>query len=839
MQFYTTIERQGNSLLVRGFDAEGRRTAERVKYKPKLFLPTKNGAKSTWKALDDTVVSPTQFDTMSDASNFVKQYAEVESFKIYGNDRFIPAYTQETWPEAIPYDKRLINVAIIDIETAYEDGFSDCTVAQNKILSIAFKSSRDKHFIAWGTKSFDPTISPYKVDYRQFLDEESMILDFVKYWSEPENTPDVITGWNTEYFDIPYLVNRIARLFGIAVAQRLSPWNRIEERKTTIKGNEQTSYDLYGIASLDYLELFKKFTVSTYGAQETYKLDYIAGVVLDDAKVDYSDEGTLQKLHDTNFQKFLDYNIKDCDIIMRMDGKLKLLDLVYTIAYMGGANYSDTLGTTAIWDAIIYRRIMSDRIVPTPNPKDVGAVEFAGGYVKDVQVGRHDWVMSFDLNSLYPSIIMQNNMSPETLVEGVTVHGLSPEILLADQHIDMPEGDYAVTASGVCFRKDKRGVLPLIISELYAKRVEYKKGMLDLKVRAASSDKETAASLESEIARLETLQLALKILLNSLYGACGSRFFRYYDLRIAEGITLTGQLVSMLAGKAINEVLRADIGSESIDLILAQDTDSAYVNCGPLVGKLKLKDPIAFLNRYAKERIEPALKKCFDDFAVMTNAYENRMVMKRESICDRAIWVAAKNYILNVNDNEGVRYTTPKIKVVGIKVMKASSPSLCRSAFKSIFHILMNGTEADMRKEIERIRTEFNTTPVEKIAFPRGISDLPKYADKQRIFKKGCPINARASLLYNHYIKREGLSGKYQFIRSGDRIKYVHLKLPNPIKENILAFIDRFPREMLSLEKYIDYDEQFEKAFMHPLEGILSAAGWTAEDRGSLESFFS
>lgn len=415
MEFYTTICRRGNNLLVRGFDSNGRRSAEKVKYKPRLFLKAKDSAVTKYKALDDTIVSPMQFDSMPDASNFIKQYAEVESFKIYGNDRYIPAYTQETWPRSIPYDKRLINVVTVDIETAYVDGFSDCTVAQNPILTIVLRSSRDDHVIAWGTKSFDPALSQYKVQYRQFRDEESMLLDFVKYWSEPENTPDVITGWNTEFFDIPYLVNRITRLFGVAVAQRLSPWNQIEERKTTVKGNEETSYDLYGIASLDYLELFKKFTVSTYGAQETYKLDYIAGVVLDDAKLDYADEGSLQKLHDTNFQKFLEYNIKDVDIVCRMDAKLKLLDLVYTLAYMGGVNYDDTLGTTAIWDAIIYRRIMLDNIVPPPI-RDNTSQKFAGGFVKEVQVGKHEWVMSFDVNAMYPSAIMQYNMSPETIL---------------------------------------------------------------------------------------------------------------------------------------------------------------------------------------------------------------------------------------------------------------------------------------------------------------------------------------------------------------------------------------------------------------------------------------
>lgn len=398
-----------------------------------------------------------------------------------------------------------------------------------------------------------------------------------------------------------------------------------------------------------------------------------------------------------------------------------------------------------------------------------------------------------------------------------------------------PPPGYCMTENGVVFLTERRGVLPLLISEIYDRRVKYKKDAGVLK-RQAESNKDDA-SLRSEISRLDTLQLALKVLLNSAYGAIGNAYFRYYDLRIVESITLTGQYIIQQAMDTINGVISRDVGSTK-DRIIAGDTDSSYISCIDLVTASKTKNPVEFLDKYAKTRIEPALTKCFSDIAAKGNAYENRMVMKRESICDRAIWVAAKNYILNVHDQEGVRYAKPKIKVVGIKVMKASSPSMCREAFKSVFHILMNGTESDIRKEIDRIRSQFNSTPVEKIAFPRGISDLPKYADKQTIYKKGCPINARAALLFNHYIRREGLQGKYEQIRSGDRIKYVHMKLPNPIKENILAFVDRFPRELLSLEQYIDYDEQFEKAFMHPLRGILEAAGWQAEDRGSLEEFF-
>jgi DNA polymerase elongation subunit (family B) len=839
MQFYTSVVKHGSTLLVRGFDENGAREQKRVKFKPTLYLPSKQ-SDTKWKGLDGTPVEPRTFDSIADASDFMKSYADIDDFNIFGNDRWVPAFTQSLWPNKIPYDSRLINVVCLDIETAYEDGYSEALDASNEILSIALKSSRSNRYHVWGTKDFDITRTKYDVEYHHFRDEESMLRSFVLWWMEGENTPDVITGWNVELFDMPYLINRITRLFGLATAQKLSPWNRIDEKKTVIKGSEEVSYAIAGITVLDYLALFQKFTVSTYGAQETYKLEYIAGVVLDESKVDYTDEGSLQNLYEVDHQKFIEYNIADVELVMGMDGKLKLLELVYVLAYMGGVNYSDTLGTTAIWDAIIYRRIMLDNVVP-PQPKRSIARAFAGGYVKEVVPGTHEWVMSFDLNSLYPSIIMQYNMSPETISSDVMVTGITVDSILNGEEFQLPSGDYAVAANGCCFSRKKRGFIPTIIEELYAQRVEIKSKMLSAKKRLQIiADKESSehAGLSSEIAQLETSQLALKVALNSLYGAQGNAYFRYYDIRIAEGITLTGQLVAQWAAKTLNGLLDKDVGRKA-DRVAAADTDSAYVVCSELVRKAGTSSPVDFLDRYAKERIEPTLEKSFAALSNITNAYTNKMVMKREAICDRAIWVAAKNYILNIHDQEGVRFTEPKIKVTGIKVMKASSPRICREMFKEIFPVLMKGTEDELRLLVDRFRSKFKDTDVEKIAFPVGVSDMVKYADRKTIYKvKGTPMHVRAALLHNHHVKAAGLHGKYPLIKSGDRIKHVILRLPNPVKEGVFGFKDRFPRELKNLPDYIDYDAQFDKAVMVPLNRILSAAGWSIDDRGSIADFF-
>lgn len=399
--------------------------------------------------------------------------------------------------------------------------------------------------------------------------------------------------------------------------------------------------------------------------------------------------------------------------------------------------------------------------------------------------------------------------------------------------VPIPKG-YTRTVNGCVFRTDVRGVIPSIIAHIYEQRVKLKQQCGIHKAKIAAGE----AVLSSELASMETTQLAFKVLLNSCYGALGNPYFRYFDVRIAESVTLSGQHIIRGAIDTINDTVSRDCGTVS-DYIIAGDTDSAYVKCAALVKIAKPKDPVSFLDRYAKERIEPALSSYFAKIAMDTNAYENRMAMKREAISNRAVWVAAKNYILNVCDNEGVRYAKPKIKVVGIKVMKASSPAMCRTAFNEVFDILMNGSEADMRKAVSRIREEFVTAPLEKISFPKGISDVVKNSDRANIYIKGCPYHVRAALVFNHYIKREGLLKKYRPIRSGDRIKLIHLRLPNPIKEDIIAYSDHFPVDLLSLSKYIDYDTQFEKAFMVPLRRILDAAGMKVEDTGSLEDFFS
>ena len=817
--FYTSVERFANNLLYRGYDDDGKKVSHRIKYKPTLYLKSKK-QNTTWKSLDGIPVDPIQFSSMSELRDFQKTYRDVPDFKLYGNERHIPAFIQGQFPNEIPYDRRLIDIASLDIETSFGDGFPEIDNPVNEILTIALKSSRDDTYRVWGLKPYDEQatqLNHLKIEYRQFTSEAAMLEAFIEYWASPDNTPDVITGWNTRFFDIPYMISRMVFLLGEDSVRNLSPWRKIERKDIRVQGSIRTTFDISGIQHLDYMELFKKFAY-TYGNQESYSLNHISSVVLGEKKLDYSEVGSLRDLYDADYQMFVDYNIKDVELIERMEDKLGLITLVMTMAYLGGVNYQDTLGTCAIWDSIIFRRLARSKIATIPSEEKTTEA-FPGGYVKDPQVGMHDWVMSFDLNSLYPNIIVQYNMSPETI-------------------LGMPGAEGATASNGAVFSKAKKGIIPEIVEELYAKRVTVKDEMLEAKTKLETISKRKRKEYQAatgQVARLETLQTAIKILLNSLYGAMGNKYFRYFDLRIASGITMTGQAVIKHGEKSVNEFLDKFLG-ESKDRVIAMDTDSLYIGVSDVIEKFKPKNPVNFLDEFGSKAIEPMLEKAFNDFSDKTNAYSHRMVMKREAIADRGIWTAKKRYILNVHNNEGVQYAEPKIKIMGIEAVKSSTPQVCREAMNNMFKIIVSGDEEKTQEAIKMFKDYFKSLPPDEIAFPRGITDMTKWASRSTVYKKGTPIHVRGSLLHNSRIRSLGLEKKYQLIQNGDKIKFIYLRVPNVIQENVISFPGHLPEE-LDLNKYVNHDLQFEKTFLDPIKIILDAIGWDAEPRADLQQF--
>ena len=485
-------------------------------------------------------------------------------------------------------------------------------------------------------------------------------------------------------------------------------------------------------------------------------------------------------------------------------------------------------------DSLIYRDLYAKRIAVPQNEESYKGA-YPGGYVKDPQVGMHDWICSFELTSLYPSIIMQYNMSPETILlddeRGVDVES----VLRGD--VENTKANTALAVNGVRFNTTKLGLLPAIIQEIYDERVEFKhkqiKAEQELELCATKSE---VYGLEKRIAIAKNQQMALKILLNSLYGAMGNKWFRYFDMRIAEGITLTGQATIRWAEQHLNDYLNKTLKTNK-DYVVAIDTDSLYVCLDEFVKRLSPAKPVDFLDKMCSTALEGALAKCYDDLYNKLGGIENKMLMEREVIANRGIWTAKKRYILNVHDNEGVRYTNPHLKIMGIEAIKSSTPAICRQALKEIFKRIMDTDEETVQSDIANFKTLFCNASPEEISFPRGVQHIKKWQDKKTLYKKGTPIHVRGAILHNAEVDNKKLKNKIEKIHGGDKVKFTYLIKPNPIKENVIAFIDYLPQEF-KLEKYIDYNLQFEKTFLGAINPVLEAVGWTSEKEISLEDFF-
>jgi len=831
MRFYTNVQMVGDNFLVRGVE-NGRHFATREKFYPTLFVSSKK--KTKYKTLEGEYVEPVEPGTVRESREFIKKYDGVEGFKIYGNDRYIYQYISEKYPEEeIKFDTSQIKITTIDIEVASENGFPDVESAAEEVLLITLQDYNTKQIRTWG-------LGPFKnkqenVIYKSFRTEYELLNSFIDWWMIEENTPEVITGWNSELYDIPYLVRRLDRILGEKLMRRMSPWGLVSEREIYIAGRKNISYDIGGVTQLDYLNLYKKFT---YKAQESYRLDYIASVELGQKKLDHSEFDTFKDFYTKGWQKFVEYNIIDVELVDRMEDKMKLIELAIVMAYDAKANYADVFSQVRMWDTIIYNYLKKRNIVIPPKERSDKDAKYAGAYVKEPIPGKYDWVVSFDLNSLYPHLIMQYNISPETIRE--TRHPSASVEGLLNQEIKI-DGDYAVCANGAQYRKDVRGFLPELMEKIYKDRTIYKKKMLEAKQQY---EKTKTKTLEKEIARCNNIQMARKIQLNSAYGAIGNQYFRYYKLANAEAITLSGQVSIRWIENKMNGYMNKILKTEGEDYVIASDTDSIYLNLGPLVeavyeGREKTNEGVVgFLNKVCETQFEPFIESAYEELARYVNAYDQKMFMKRENIADRGIWTAKKRYILNVWDSEGVRYEEPKLKMMGIEAVKSSTPAPCRTMIKDALKLMMNGTEDEVIDFIDKCRKEFKTLPPEDIAFPRTASDVRKYSASSSIYAKGTPIHIRGALLFNHYVKQKKLTNKYSLIGNGEKVKFLYLKKPNIIQENVVSFIQDFPTE-LGLDKYIDYDLQFEKSFVEPLKAILDAIGWNVEKTVNLELFFS
>lgn len=952
--FYTDVSQRGDTLYVRGVHND-KRFVKQTKFKPTLYLPS-NNSNAEYKGLMGENLDKKVFNSIKDAKNSINDYSGVSNFKVFGNDNWVCQFIAQNFKGEIKYDPSQIRVFNLDIEVQSgltfgengeflqdkTSGFPKPDEAKHPITLIGLYDSFTKRFQIWGygngkddyvkSKHFENIkkyggqhdLNPDDIDYHSCKDEKELLVQFLSYWTI--NTPDVYTGWNIDKFDTPYIYNRITQLLGSDSVKKLSPYGRIKEKnKEDDYGNAYTEYDIVGVAQLDYIKLYKKFT---YSEQESYRLDHIANVELGDGKLSYEESGSLKKLFHDNYQKYTEYNAVDILCVQRLENKFRFIELVYTIAYYAKINYEDVLGTIKPWDSIIYNNLLENNIIIPPRGKKADKTrKFAGAYVKDPLTGKKKWVVSVDLNSLYPHLIMQYNIGTETRVP---LHLLPEELRVWRENLFMYDFDslgdpiiegergreawldrltrmevdlslakkynLAFASNGEFYTKEKPSFLNTIMDGLYKGRKIEKKKMLkyeqelvymkkELEARTNGktakigminssgtvdrggveieakftfdeclSDSELnlrIAQTENEIARLDGLQMALKILLNSGYGALGNSASRYFEIAMAESITLSGQAnIKYIAHCLSDEINRMEGRklSDYQDRIIAIDTDSNYLDCSGIVdiyskkykakhGKEPTTDDITnWLDAIFAKHFEPFIDKSYRDFADYQNAYEHKMFMAREVIAESAMWTKKKRYIMKILDSEGVRFAKPKYKVMGQDAIRSSTPEICRDMLKDAYKVILDGDEPTMQEFIRVFREEHQKLSPHIIATNSSANGLAKYSNKNTVYEKGTPGHVRGALLYNNFLDKLGLT-TVDKIQEGEKVKVLALREPNMLKYKTVSF-PQFLDESLDLHKYVDHKTMFEKTFIKPLTPLLDLLGWSAVKKASLNSMF-
>ena len=829
MSFYTNVNLVGNNLLYIGYE-NGQRIQRRFKFSPTLYVVSNKP--TNWKTLDGRYAKPIQFDTVGAARDFKDKYKDVEGFEVHGYDRYLYQYISSEFANEVDYDIKTLKITSLDIEVACENGFPNVRECAESLLAITVQDFQTRKLKVFATRDYHNTRKD--VDFIYCDSEEHLLRSFLAYWQT--DFPDVLTGWNCELYDVPYICGRLERLFGEKEMRQMSPWGMVKREEMEIKGRTQILYNMFGINVLDYMDLYKKFT---YTNQESYRLDHIANVELGQKKLDHSEYENFKDFYTKDWQKFIDYNIKDVELVTRLEDKMKLIELAIALAYDAKVNLKDVYYQVRMWDTLIYNFLSERNVVVPPAKRSNKDEKYAGAYVKEPIPGKYDWVVSFDLNSLYPHLIMQYNISPETLCESRHPSASVERILGNSCEID-PR--YATCANGAQYRKDVHGFLPEMMKKIYDERVQSKKLML---IAKQEYEKAPSTELEKAISKYNNIQMARKIQLNSAYGAIGNQYFRYYNLINAEAITLSGQVSIRWIENKVNGYLNKLLNTNEKDYVIASDTDSIYLSLDKLVTtvygdqEVSQEKVVNFLDKACKEKIEPFIDKSYQELAEYSNAYEQKMFMKRENIAARGIWTAKKRYILNVWDSEGVRYNQPKLKMMGIEAVKSSTPAPCRTAIKDALNIMMSGEQDELVKFIDDFKTKFYSLPPEDIAFPRSVNGLRKFKSDTNVYSKGCPLHVRGTLLYNFYVAKKKLENKYPLVQEGEKIKYIFLKVDrtNPINENVLSFLNTFPRE-LGLEHCLDRKAQFQKSFLDPLQIITKVIGWETKKTSTLEFLF-
>lgn len=835
MRFYTNVINRGKNIYVRGW-AEGKRWNEVIPYRPRLFVENrKQLTAGKWvDMMSGKQLAQMDFDSIYDAKDFIKQYDGLSDYHIYGSTDWVGQYIYDTFPNEIHSDLSHVNVLFMDIEVDSKNGYASVNSAENEVISITI-CMRGKYYVL-GLVDFKVPEGK-NAQYHKCSSERELLAIFLQCWEKAD--PDVVTGWNTNGYDLPYLINRISLVFGEEECKKLSPWRKMPFLKDAIgkAGRKTIKPYIDGVACLDYYDLYTngKFVQSQ---REEYTLDYISRYELGSEKTDYSQYGSLAKFYEQNPQLFIEYNIHDVELVVALDAKLKFLELVYSMAYDAKVNYQDTLGSVFIWENIIRNHQMSKGMV-APLKRDVGekSQSIVGGYVKNPNPGMYHWVVTFDASSLYPSLIRQLNISPETLqgvmysVDRSNLDGIGWEAARALAQ----EKNWTIASNGAAFDVERSGCLPELMYVYYQKKSEASR--LQIEAEKELQLKPGDKTLELRIQNLKSKIFATKVLLNSCFGATSNPYFQFYDDRIAEAITTSGQTLIQTAAKRVNEQF-CKLMKSNHDYIIASDTDSIIVDCSTIVEAAKwngsldptasVEDTTKFLNRLCEAKLNPLLDEIMNELVEKTHAREKAVTMVREAICDTVVWVAAKNYMMRIWNNKGVTYKSPKYKIMGLEAVRSTTPTACRKALKHSIELILAEDQKGLLTYIDEFKQTFSMADYSEISKNISVKFGAATVTQQ----------IRAATVYNNAIKERDLADRYSLITHGSKIRLLHLKKPNPLGSDIIGFPEgKLPKEF-GVDKYIDKEQMFEKTFMVPLEKMVKAGGMCIKQEDSLTAFF-
>lgn len=859
--FYTYYKQRKNDILLR-FKEDGKTKTKVVDfYKPSLYISAINEADFCGKkSIHQEKLKEVVFDNIYQARMFGEQYKAVENIGLNGNSNYANQFIIDACNGKTPdYVDAGIALGFFDIEVDAPE-FPDPEKAKWPVNAISmYNTKTDECFVltlkpaqdsSWTIQKSPKKISTVNISYHQYSEEKSLLDDFLSLMSTFQY--DIISGWNSEGFDIPYLINRMKKFFDMEYIQKKwSPFNEITQRKIVNKfGKTQTVYSIVGLSHLDYMNVYKKHT---YNPRESYKLDYIAHVELDERKISYEESKSIHNLYHDNFQKFVDYNINDTLLLVNLEKKLGLFPLIYAITYDSLSNFEDTMGSVKMVEQLFAKYLYGKDMVPPFNREQQTQKEFIGAYVVEPPPGLFKWIVSFDLNSLYPHVTMQYNIGIDTWIPH---DKLPPELaelkkkytfddlLTKSADITPLLKKYNVTMAPnfEFYRLDIESFAAGVQKELYSDRKSVKQDMLDAQRHKVNAEtEESKKEWEIKETQLNNMQLGKKVLLNSIYGAGGNNCFLYYKVENAEAITLGGQLTNKWTTARIEPFVQKLLNTDH-RLHLAGDTDSMYITFSNYVDCLDTKkmskdDIVNSVDKFCHEVIRPRIESTVTELSEYLNCAGQYMHWGREVIAESGIFVAKKRYCLKVLDSEGTRYSEeePKYKIVGLEAIKSSTPEWSRVLLKELYELALDNKKEELQDRCMSIREQFNKSEIADIAISSSISNIDKYY-VDGAYKSGCPKHVRGAINHNLLLERLGIKNTHPIV-AGDHIKFVDLKMPNPTGQPVIAFDTFVPEKFITelhLDEFVDKDALFQRSFENPLQILLGALKWKKEKELSL-----